>query len=91
MDTCFSGEPQDFLTRLGPEDSGGMLRGGPVHYNQAPGLRVRSPPTLGNGGGDQEVWGGAGDGCRQPRLTVCVNSCGAGVGLMIIKKRNRLL
>lgn len=41
---------------MGLEDSGGMARVGPVHYNQAPGLRVRSPPSLGNSGGDQEVW-----------------------------------
>ncbi len=38
--------------RLGLEDSGGMVRVGPVHYNQAPGLWVRSPRTLGNSGGD---------------------------------------
>jgi hypothetical protein len=49
--------------RLGLEESGGMVRVGPVHYNQAPGFWVRSPRTLGNSGGDQEVWGGAGEDC----------------------------
>jgi selenocysteine lyase/cysteine desulfurase len=44
--------------RLGLEDSGGMVRVDPVQYNQAPLFWVRSPRTLGNAGGDQEVWGG---------------------------------
>jgi selenocysteine lyase/cysteine desulfurase len=40
--------------RLGLEDSGSMVRMGPVHYNQAPGFWVRSPRTLGNSGGDSD-------------------------------------
>jgi hypothetical protein len=54
--------------RLGLEESGGMVRVGPVHYNQAPGFWVRSPRTLGNSGEDQEVWGGAGKNYKPGRL-----------------------
>jgi hypothetical protein len=45
-----------------------MVRVGPVHYNQAPGFWMRSPRTLGNAGGDQEVLGGAGENYRQQNL-----------------------
>lgn len=46
-------------TRLGLEDSGGMVRVGLVHFNPAPVFTVRSPRTQGNAGGDPTVWGGA--------------------------------
>jgi hypothetical protein len=44
--------------RLGLEESCGMLRVRPVHYNPAPIFWVRSPRIVENSGGDQEVWGG---------------------------------
>ena len=48
----------EVTTRLGLEDKGGMVRVGPVHFNPAPLFWARSPRTLGNAGGDREVWGG---------------------------------
>jgi hypothetical protein len=51
----------EMTKRLSLEYSDGMVRVGPVHYNQVPGFWVRSPRTLGNSGGDQALWGGAGE------------------------------
>ncbi len=42
-----------------------MVRVDPAHYNQAPGLRLRSPRTLGNGGGDTAVWRGDEEDCGE--------------------------
>jgi hypothetical protein len=58
------------MVRFGKEESGGMLRVGPVHYNHASGFWVRSPRTLGNAGGDQAVRGGAGEDRGRRYLTV---------------------
>jgi hypothetical protein len=58
----------EMTKRLGLEDSDGMVRVGPVHYNQAPGFWVRSPRTLGNSGGDPAVRGGVGKNYKPGRL-----------------------
>ena len=54
--------------RLGLEDSGGMVREGPVPQTGA----------LQHAGGDQEVRGGAGENFWQRGLTVCISRSGAG-------------
>jgi hypothetical protein len=58
----------EMTKRLGLEDSDGMVRVGPVHYNQAPGFWVRSPRTLGNAGGDPVVRGGVEEACLRVYL-----------------------